>query len=398
MTLRASGSWERGAGDVVEGGLSIGMRIIMLCDFEGNFGDYTRTSKVYHYLKSTNNDVHLLNLRSEHAPRRRLLRHPSVVTEVVWRKLMREDRQMLKDRAYLNLGVKVVSRKLRRITPDLIWAENVMPSLIALTATRASTPVVANIHGIVSAEYEEDPLANVSEERVRFLRSVENAVFTGSTHCIAVSNPMKEHMVKTHNIDPRKITVIPNGSDIRQKVSTWHDPLRVIYGGIFKFWEDIDSYLDLAKINQVCEFYLAGKGPLERSILHRIQHERIMVRHLGYLTHRGSVEKFSKMNVGVAPSVSSTTRRVACPVKIFDYLSCGLPVITPNFGEWASVVSTNECGFVTESSDGREFDECLKRVDRDTWDRMSMNALRLIKEEFNWDLLLKRIDVVLEGL
>jgi len=370
----------------------------MLCDFEGNLGDYIRTSKIYQYLKSTNNDVHLLNMRLEHRPRWRLLRHPSVVTEVVLRKLLLQNSQMLKHRAYLNLGVKLLRSKLRRFNPDLIWGENVIPSLIALTAIRDGTPVVADVHGIVSAEYEDNPSVHVSDEMVCFLRNAEKTVSAGCAHCIVVSNPMKEYIVKTHGVDSRNITVIPNGSDVRHNVAKWHDPLRVIYGGIFEFWEDIDSYLDLAKINHECEFHLAGKGPLERRFLNRIQCEKILVRRVGYLTRDRALEEFSKMNVGVAPSVSSTARRVACPVKVFDYLSCGLPVITPDFGEWASIVSANECGFVTQSSNAKEFDECLKRLDKNTWHKMSMNALRLIGQEFNWGLLLERIDAVLEGL
>jgi len=282
---------------------------------------------------------------------------------------------------------------MKRWSPDVIWCEGPVGGAASLHVIGKTIPVVTDMHGVGSAEYGE----GTEREVIIYEKSVEDLVCSQSFRVIVVSSPMKDHLTATYGIPSDRLSLIPNGSDVRQVTAKYREPHRVIYGGIFADWEDPDSYLDLAKRNRRCEFYLAGSGPLKNHIIRRIRKERIPIHHLGSLGYAAAIRSFATMSVGLVPSADTLARKVACPVKVFDYLSCGLPVITPNVGEWSKAISANQCGFVTKTSNAEEFDQCLSLLNKPTWEKMSANGLRLIEDEYNWEKLLGGVDEILRA-
>jgi glycosyltransferase involved in cell wall biosynthesis len=305
--------------------------------------------------------------------------------------------EYLRNKVRLELCAEVLRKKTSVFRPNLIICEGVFAGCVALFTVEDGVPVITDVHSVVSVQYEGDTLGKVVKERLNYLRDLERAVFEGSSGLIVISNPMKTYVIGRYDVRNSRVYVIPNGSDVRREVSEYREPLRAVFGGIFTYWENIDSFLDLAKLNKRALFYLAGDGPLKKHILKRIREEMLEVKYLGYLRHKDAIAEFSKMNVGIAPAVKTVNISFAYPIKVFDYLSCGLPVITPDFGEWAKVISKNRCGLVTKSSSANEFDECLNSFDRSTWEEMSSNGLRVIRDQFNWNLLLSRMDEVIQA-
>jgi glycosyltransferase involved in cell wall biosynthesis len=111
------------------------------------------------------------------------------------------------------------------------------------------------------------------------------------------------------------------------------------------------------------------------------------------------LEVLATMQVGIVPSLDSVTRRVAWPVKVCDYLSCGLPIITPGHGEWGQVIADHGCGVVTPTSSGAEFATALQQfADREAWEEMARNAIALVRNEMSWQRLLEPLAQVLRGL
>jgi glycosyltransferase involved in cell wall biosynthesis len=373
------------------------MTILHLCHFSGNLGDYIRIRKIHDYLQSRGNDIHLLNLVATRYSSKKVLCRPDVVKAIIVRKMHLDETEVIRERLRLKLAVEALRKRIDCLRPHLILCEGIFSALVAIHAVEDRIPVITDVHSIVSAEYEGDTLGKPLEGKAEYLRRSESDVFRHSIRIIVISELMKKYVTDTHNVNSAKIHVIPNGSEFRSQVAQYRQPLRVIYGGVFSYYENIDSYLDLAKANRRCEFYLAGDGPLKKHLLRRISNERIDMRYLGYLKYDDSIAEFTRMNMGVAPFVRTLNISMAYPIKVFDYLSCGLPVITPDFGEWAKVISKHKCGLVTKTSSGEEFDSCLGSVDRSKWEEMSSNGLRLIRDQFNWNLLLRELDKIVEA-
>jgi hypothetical protein len=318
------------------------------------------------------------------------------VKTIIAGKIRLERTELLKNKIRLKLAGEILRNEIDLFIPNVILCENIFAGHVAIDTVGDSVPVITDVHSIVSAEYEGDTFRKIIKEQADYLKQVEDLVFRCSSKVIAVSHLMKTYIAEKHGVNNARLYVIPNGSDIREQTAQYRDPLRVIYGGAFAYYENIDSYLDLAKRNERYAFYLAGDGPLRKHVFRRIRDERINLHYLGYLKYSDSIAEFANMNVGVMPAVETLNIRMTYPVKVFDYLSCGLPVITPDFGEWSKVVAKTRCGLVTRTSNAEEFYECLRSLDRCTWQEMSSNGLRLIREEFNWNSLLRKLDEIVD--
>lgn len=74
------------------------------------------------------------------------------------------------------------------------------------------------------------------------------------------------------------------------------------------------------------------------------------------------------------------------PVKMFEYMSAGLPVIASNFPLWREIVEGNECGLCVDPLDPAAIAAAIDRLidDPDLACRMGANGRRAVLETYNW--------------
>ncbi|MCS6803963.1 MAG: glycosyltransferase [Acidobacteriota bacterium] len=372
------------------------MKVLYLVDVQGQLGDAIRVSKMYKALKRAGADVTVVNFKETHQPRWRLFTQPWVLARSCVHAVM--NWQLSKLAMQAKLYALVAEKKIRAVKPDLLWCETeLVGGVMAPLAQRHAIPLVTDIHGLTTAEYAENPFQKIVPAHLDYFRAIEQQTVAGSQVLITVSKPMSDYFVNQHGVNGERLVCIPNGSDPSPVQARFREPLKVIYGGALVFWEHVDAFLDTSKRATRHEFYLAGSGYLKDHLINRIETEQIRMIYLGSVPRNNIMNVFARMQVGMAPSTDGLTRRVACPIKVFDYLACGLPVITPQYGEWADVVKQHRCGIVTERSDGEQFHQALEQLtDRPLWEEMSANGVHLIKTAWNWDRLTEPVAMILK--
>ena len=230
------------------------------------------------------------------------------------------------------------------------------------------------------------------------LKEIEAEVCKNAFHTLVVSHNMKRYLQSEHEGGADKITIIQNGADLQQNRATYRLPMKIVFGGCFNYWEDMDAYLDMAGSDKEGEYYLIGGGPLQDHVTKRIKQEKIEIDCLGSKDGKKALDLFCNMSVGIAPSTKNLTRYVASPVKVYDYMACGLPVITPRCGEWADQVEEDGCGFVTQNSSGAEFLEALCKIhEKKVWEEKASNCREAIKTKYNWGRVLAPIQRIMEA-
>lgn len=77
----------------------------------------------------------------------------------------------------------------------------------------------------------------------------------------------------------------------------------------------------------------------------------------------------------------------AMPVKMFEYMASGLPVIASNFPLWKEIVEGNECGICVDPLEPEEIAGAIKRLMDDPVEcrRMGENGRRAVMEKYNWE-------------
>jgi glycosyltransferase involved in cell wall biosynthesis len=289
-----------------------------------------------------------------------------------------------------NISLNHLIRAFRSQRPEVIIAETSPAGWVTtLAAKKLGIPCIIDVHGLAFAEAK-----GWNQKDWRQTMNLEKEAFKNSDHLIVVSERMKEYISKEFKITNKKITIAPNGSDLQQSVAEFQKPLKVIYAGIFSYWEKIGDFIDIAKqANQeTFRFYLAGAGPIKHQLIERIRKEKIPISYLGYVPRQRINKLLARMQIGIAPSTKDLARQVASPIKVFDYLASGLPVITPKIGDWGEIINNEDCGIALVDDNVESY---LKALDilaqKNIWTEKSRNAISVIEKKFSWTKVLEPI-------
>jgi glycosyltransferase involved in cell wall biosynthesis len=285
-----------------------------------------------------------------------------------------------------------MTRLLARLNPDVVLIELTSTKIgwaASIAARNLSLKCILDAHGLGFAEARGRGKKNWLQ-----VLNIEKETFQNCSHIIAVSYPMKECLKNEFGICDEKISVAPNGSQPHRPTAKFEMPLKVIFSGIFAYWEKVWDVLDIAQNanRKMFKFFLAGSGPLRNELLSKIRKEKIPITYLGQIGRDRIYEVLSKMQVGLVPSTRDLTRQVASPIKTFDYMACGLPVLTSKIGDWGKMISEEHCGFALENDTVEEYLKALNvLVAKDAWQEMSGNGIEAIEKRYSWNSCLRPV-------
>lgn len=289
-----------------------------------------------------------------------------------------------------DISLNSLIQTFQRSKPDILLAEtSTVGWVVSIAAKKLSLPCIIDVHGLAFAQQK-----GWGHKNWQQTLNLEKAAFENCDHLLVVSEKMREYLSKEFKIPKEKMIVAPNGSDPQQLLAKYENPLKVIYAGVFSYWEKVDDFLDLAKQadRKTFKFYLAGTGPMKNQLIRRIQEERIPINYVGYVPRQKIHKLLAKMQIGIAPSTRDLARQVASPIKIFDFMASGLPVITPRIGDWGNMVEKEKCGVAIKADNIKNYLEALNTIaEKDLWTKMSHNAVKAIDEKYSWSMSLKPI-------
>jgi glycosyltransferase involved in cell wall biosynthesis len=103
--------------------------------------------------------------------------------------------------------------------------------------------------------------------------------------------------------------------------------------------------------------------------------------------------------VGVLPSSDDLARRMGTPVKLFNYMSVGLPIVANDIGGWTEIIKQEKVGIIT-NSDPKSFAEAIVNITNNprSMQEYSIRSLELIKTKYNWDLCIQPLLYIYEKL
>ena len=109
------------------------------------------------------------------------------------------------------------------------------------------------------------------------------------------------------------------------------------------------------------------------------------VKWLGWRPHLEVLELYRNAKLGAVLLHSTPNHRCALPVKLFEYLGAGLPVIVSNFPEYEALV--HGCGLLVDPMNVVEIRKAIKNLtsDESTLRRMSLEARRRATADFSWE-------------
>jgi glycosyltransferase involved in cell wall biosynthesis len=386
------------------------LRIGIVSLSSGQLGDAVRISQFSEMLKKMGFEVRLLNPYAEllHFSTKHQSENMRLTTLIpkLWRKISQFPgvKSYAAERLAYESFFYILSKKLyymaQREKIDILQAETLFAADVALPVKQVlDLPMILDLHsGTLLKELKNT--VNPTDQFLHYFSNKQEKLILGSDHIIVTTQGMKDQLKADYGIT--KVSLAQNGS------TTWNRyrepykiPIKVIYAGIFAYWERVQDYLGAAKLigEGDFEFYLAGDGYSKKDILLKISKEKIPVTYIGCLPRAELREKMATMHIGVVPMAIEDERKYCSSIKTYEYLSMGMPVVCADVGDWATMVRESDCGIVVQPEDPVSIaDGLLAYKDRTLWERHSMNGKKQIAKQYSWEKIIVNLRSVYENL
>lgn len=218
-----------------------------------------------------------------------------------------------------------------------------------------------------------------------------------------VSESLRREAIENWGGDPERIHVIPNGVDldlfnpdagplgVRDRFDAGEDPI-ICFVGALGPWHGIEQLLrafSMALRNHADLRLLLVGGAREYNIGHlRDQIARLgianRVHSLGRIEHRQIPSILVESDVAVAPYPA--TDFGFSPLKIFEYMASGLPVVASDTPSTREIIGHGVNGLLVRPGDANELAKAMTCVldDKDLRLRLRKGALRAA-QDFSWE-------------
>jgi len=81
------------------------------------------------------------------------------------------------------------------------------------------------------------------------------------------------------------------------------------------------------------------------------------------------------------------------PVKMFEYMGAGIPVIASNFPLWKEIVEGNNCGICVDPLDPGQIANAISYIQKnpEKAEQMGLRGSKMVKEKYNWEIEKKKL-------
>jgi glycosyltransferase involved in cell wall biosynthesis len=168
------------------------------------------------------------------------------------------------------------------------------------------------------------------------------------------------------------------------------DPLFVYVGGITEVRgaKEMVRALDLASVPcNGARLALAGDvSDSLRAVLENTPGWN-RVEYLGWQSRQEIVELLARATAGLVVLHPTPNHLESLPIKMFEYMAAGLPVIASDFPLWRRIVEDAQCGLLVDPFDTQAIAQAMEWIMEHPIEarRMGENGKRAVLATFNWE-------------
>ena len=303
-----------------------------------------------------------------------------------------------------------IASAIRNDRPHVIYERRVTPKLGAAIGWLVRRPYVVEVNGLV-----EDERAILRTPRERSVKSgplrrfIRARLLQRAAGVVTVTEKLGEELKVRFAVSPAKITVLPNGVDLvlfhpisrglaRARLGLDPSALYLVFVGTLVPWQGLETVLvaaDLVRRERPgVRLIIVGDGlqraELERTALSR--HLEEVVRFVGSVRRDEVPQWIAAADIGIA-SKSGGIRAVASPLKLREYLACGVPVVATDLGGLEPSVSDASVGETVPPDNPEAMAAAILRLLANPAARIAMGARARAFAETNlsWDIVAERL-------
>lgn len=111
------------------------------------------------------------------------------------------------------------------------------------------------------------------------------------------------------------------------------------------------------------------------------------VKYHGYQNRDTVTGILSESIAGLVTLQPTESYRQSLPVKMFEYMAAGIPVIASDFKVWREIIRKNDCGICVAPMKPEEIARAMAKLtcDPEITAQMGRNGRRAVEEKYNWE-------------
>ena len=284
--------------------------------------------------------------------------------------------------------------------PDFIYERASLFSVAgASVARRLKVPLLLELNAPLALEqstYRSNGLSDLAAQAERWTLQQADAV-------LAVSAALRDHVVSL-GVEPARVHVVPNGINpelfkpgsgdpqVRQRLGVGDGPVLGFVGGL-RPWHGVEVLPELlarlAPRHPKLRLLIVGEGQLRLELGRRLNERGLSdrVTFTGALAHEQVGEVIRLFDVALAPYPALDHAFYFSPLKLFEYLACGVAVVAANCGQIAELVRHDETGLLYPAGDLDALTNACDRLLSEPKLRhlLGERGAQFVRTHFTWD-------------
>jgi len=112
-----------------------------------------------------------------------------------------------------------------------------------------------------------------------------------------------------------------------------------------------------------------------------------------YVNYNEISNYYNSSKVGLVTLFKIKTFEVSMPIKVFEYMAFGLPIIGSDFGHIKKYVENENCGLLVDPLSESEISKAMVKLiqDKELYAELSKNGRKATLERYKWDFELEKL-------
>jgi Glycosyltransferase len=304
-------------------------------------------------------------------------------------------------------------RRFENSPPDLVYERASLYATAGVSLARLfNVPLVIELNAPLAVEqsaYRATGFGQLAAHAERWTLNQADAV-------LVVSSELKNHVLHL-GVTPEKIHIVPNGVNpalfrpakadpiLRKRLQLNGGPILGFVGGL-RPWHGVEILPRLmerlSRRHDSLRLIVVGEGQLRSSLMETFESMNLSKRvtFTGALAHEEIPAVIRQFDVALAPYPKLDHNFYFSPLKLYEYMACGVPVAAAKAGQIAEVVSHGKTGLLHDPGDLNALvRDCEKLLSNPKLSAtLGRAAAAKVAREFTWARNAERIGVLAKQL
>ncbi len=290
-------------------------------------------------------------------------------------------------RCYKNLrdkGIELGRKKQYDFVFSIFHPFHLAPKAAVSCAKKLKIPSIIKIDDAIYAKSK--GLKSIQ----RKIEKIYNSKTLQESSKVLVMNKNTEELVeKYYNIKKDKISIVPNGVELKQFQSTTKRKKQIIFSGVMYGHRGLDLLMEAApmiiKKHSDVQIIFVGSGPELENIKKMATDTDIEsnIKFLGWVKHEEIPQILRESMIGIGPLRNTDVTKNALPIKVLEYMAASLPLISKKETLPENILVDGENGFFI--SDSTELVEKIVKLleNQEMIEKFGENSRKIV-EKFDW--------------